>query len=480
LCARDAGGLLLYGRLHNAQAVFLLKNSGIQQAPEPKIIPRASHNVSRADISTNALKVLYRLHNAGFEAFLVGGSVRDALLGLHPKDFDIATNAHPDEVKALFGNCRLIGRRFRLAHIRFGREIIEVATFRAGALDDPDAVHDREGRILRDNVYGRIDEDVWRRDFTCNALYYNIADFSIWDYVGGVDDIRARKLLLIGDADQRLREDPVRMLRAIRFAAKLGFTIDDSVANAMAKRRDSLRNVPPARLFDEFIKMFQAGFAERAFLLLQEHRLFDQLFPETQEALDRDPRFRKFVSEALRNTDKRVAQGKSVTPMFLLGVFLWLPVREFAERLRQKDRMSEPQSLAIAAQELAGLQQSRISLPRRYTAPMRDMLALQPRFAARTGRRASKLLEHKSFRAAYDFMMLRAETGEVDRDTAAFWTDVQTQNAEERQASFGVGSKAVGKADGKADAKADGEADGKGARKRRRPRRRRSSGSDRT
>jgi poly(A) polymerase len=448
-----------------------LKNSGIQQTPEPKIIPRASHNVSRADISKNALKVLYRLHDAGFEAFLVGGSVRDALLGLHPKDFDIATNAHPDEVKALFGNCRLIGRRFRLAHVRFGREIIEVATFRAGAIDDPDAVHDREGRILRDNVYGRIDEDVWRRDFTCNALYYNIADFSIWDYVGGVDDIRASKLLLIGDADQRLREDPVRMLRAVRFAAKLGFDIDTRVADAMASRRDSLRNVPPARLFDEFVKMFQAGFAERAFVLLQEHRLFEQLFPETQEALDLDPRFRKFVSEALRNTDKRVAEGKSVTPMFLLGVFLWVPVRQFAERLRQKDKMSEPQSLAIAAQELASLQQSRISLPRRYTAPMRDMLALQPRFIARSGRRAIKLLEHKSFRAAYDFMMLRAEVGEVDRDTASFWTDVQTRSAEERQASFGVGGNAIDKG---------GKPGGKGGKKRRRPRRRRSAGSGNT
>ena len=415
--------------------------------------------------------MLYRLHNAGFEAFLVGGSVRDALLGLHPKDFDIATNAHPEEVKALFGNCRLIGRRFRLAHVRFGREIIEVATFRAGSVDDPDAVHDREGRILRDNVYGQISEDVWRRDFTCNALYYNIADFSIWDYVGGVDDIRARKLLLIGDADQRLREDPVRMLRAVRFAAKLDFVIDASVADAMAVRRDALRNVPPARLFDEFIKMFQAGFAERAFVLLQEHRLFEQLFPETQESLDRDPRFRRFVSEALLNTDRRVAEGKSVTPMFLLGVFLWVPVQQFAERLRQKDQMSESQSLAIAAQELASLQQSRISLPRRYTAPMRDMLALQPRFISRSGRRAIKLLEHKSFRAAYDFMMLRAEVGEVDRETATFWTDVQTKSSEERQASFGVGNHTIDKG---------GKAGGKGGKKRRRPRRRRSAGSGNT
>jgi poly(A) polymerase len=218
--------------------------------------------------------------------------------------------------------------------------------------------------------------------------------------------------------------------------------------------------------------MFQAGIAERAFLLLQEHRLFEQLFPETQEALDRDSGYRKIVSEALANTDTRVAQGKSVTPNFLLGVFLWLPVREFAERMRQKDRMSEPQSLAIAAQELAGLQQSRISLPRRYTAPMRDMLAQQPRFAARSGRRASKLLEHKSFRAAYDFMMLRAEVGEVDRDLATFWTDVQTQDAEARQASFDVGGKPGGNAGEKPA--------GRGGKKRRRTRRRRPPASDHT
>jgi poly(A) polymerase len=417
-----------------------LKNSGIQNVIEAKVIPRPSHSVSRAEISKSALKVLYRLHNAGFQAFLVGGSVRDALLGLHPKDFDIATNALPEEVKALFGNCRLIGRRFRLAHVRFGREIIEVATFRAaaGIEDDPGSVEDHEGRILRDNVYGKIEEDVWRRDFTCNALYYNIADFSIWDYVGGMDDIRARVVRLIGDPDKRFREDPVRMLRAIRFAAKLNFSIDHTVTQAIAAQRDLLRNMPPARLFDEFMKMFQAGFAERTFELLQEHRLFAHLFPETQEALEADEQFFRFIKSALSNTDRRVASGKSVTPMFLLGVFLWAPVQQFARELLEQEKMSESQALAIAAQELAGMQQSRVSLPRRFTAPMRDMLALQPRFEVTSGRRALNLLEHRSFRAAYDFMLLRAESGAADPDLASFWTDVQTQNAERRLASFGM------------------------------------------
>jgi poly(A) polymerase len=248
--------------------------------------------------------------------------VRDALLGLHPKDFDVATNATPEQVRALFDNCRLIGRRFRLAHIRYGREIIETATFRAAAIHAADDVsHDDEGRILRDNVYGTIEDDVWRRDFTCNALYYNIADFSIWDYTDGVADIEHRRLVLIGDADMRLREDPVRMLRAVRFAAKLGFTIDPAVVTAMRKQAELLSNVPAARLFDEFLKMFETGFAERTFDLLREYKLFAELFPATDEELNRDPAFAEFVRAALQNTDRRVANDQSVTPMFLIGVF---------------------------------------------------------------------------------------------------------------------------------------------------------------
>lgn len=435
-----------------------MKNNGIQQHLEPKIIPRASHNVSRGEISTNALKVLYRLHNHGFQAFLVGGGVRDAILDLHPKDFDIATNAHPEEVRALFGNCRLIGRRFRLAHVRFGKEIIEVATFRAAAEGNAkhaDMLHDHAGRILRDNVYGTIEEDVWRRDFTCNALYYNIADFSIWDYVGGAEDIQHRRLVLIGDADKRLREDPVRMLRAVRFAAKLDFRIDDSVRESIAKHIDLLSSVPPARLFDEFLKMFQTGHAESTFALLRKFRLFGELFPDTEEALNSDEVFSKFVHSALVSTDRRVAAGSSVTPMFLLGVFLWAPVRKHAEQLRMKEKMSEPQALAIATYQISQQQQVRISLPRRFTAPMREMLAMQPRFDVMKGKRAFNLLEHKRFRAAYDFMMLRAEVGDIDPDTARFWTEVQKQNTEMRMQSFDITRKAAG------------------GRRRRRPRRRR-------
>ena len=408
---------------------------------EPRIIPRPDHNVTRAEFSKSALKVLYRLNKAGYQAFLVGGCVRDAMLELHPKDFDVATDATPEEVKALFGNCRLIGRRFRLAHVRFGREIIEVATFRAAANHDDDDHHrDDEGRILRDNVYGSIDEDVWRRDFTCNSLYYNIADFSIWDYTGGFEHIKQKRIVLIGDPEDRMREDPVRMLRAIRFAAKLEFEIDDDVIKAIDHHSHLLTNVPAARLFDEFLKLFQAGNAERTFDLLHDHGLFREMFPATDEELAKNDDFMRFTRAALQNTDRRVREGKSVTPMFLLGVFLWWPVKKLAEIRRSEEKMSESQSLALAAYEIVSQQQRRISIPKRFTVPMREMLSLQPRFEFRRGKRAMKLLDHRRFRAAYDFMVLLSEVGLASRETAQFWTDVQTQSAAQRAESFGIGA----------------------------------------
>jgi poly(A) polymerase len=410
-----------------------LKLSGTKKPPAPKIIPRAAHSVSRKEISNGALKVLYRLHKSGYQAFLVGGGVRDAMLELHPKDFDIATDATPEQVRALFDNCRLIGRRFRLAHVRFGREIIEVATFRAAAVNAADdSAHDDEGRIIRDNVYGSIEEDVWRRDFTCNALYYNIADFSIWDYVDGVRDVERRRLVLIGDPDIRLREDPVRMLRAVRFSAKLGFTIDEKMIATMHNCAELLSNVPSARLFDEFLKLFEAGAAEKTFYLLREHKLFAEMFPATDQELEDDPGFEEFVIAALRNTDRRVADGKSVTPMFLIGVFLWAPVKRLAEVRRSEESMSESQSLSLAAYELAAQQQQRIAIPRRFTVPMREMLALQPRFLQTRGKRASSLLEHRRFRAAYDFMVLLSEVGQFDSELAEFWTRIQSEPAEQR------------------------------------------------
>jgi poly(A) polymerase len=397
-----------------------LKKNPKYGSKEPRIIARADHNVTRAEFSKSALKVLYRLNKAGYEAFLVGGCVRDAMLELHPKDFDVATNATPEEVKALFGNCRLIGRRFRLAHVRYGREIIEVATFRAAAISEHDDHHSDD-------------------DFTCNALYYNIADFSIWDYTGGFEDVMRKRIVLIGDPEKRMREDPVRMLRAIRFAAKLGFEIDEPVIRSIDHHSHLLTNVPAARLFDEFLKLFQAGNAERTFDLLHDHGLFREMFPATDEELAKDADFMRFTRAALQNTDRRVQEGKSVTPMFLLGVFLWLPVKRLAEIRRSEEKMSESQALSLASYEIVAQQQRRISIPKRFTVPMREMLSLQPRFEFKRGKRAMKLLDHRRFRAAYDFMLLLAEVGLGNQETAKFWTDVQLQSAEERAQSFQIG-----------------------------------------
>ncbi|MEL7449390.1 MAG: polynucleotide adenylyltransferase PcnB [Pseudomonadota bacterium] len=411
---------------------------------QPVIIPRPQHNVSRSHMSKNAQKVLYRLHNHGYQAFLVGGGVRDLLLGHEPKDFDIATNASPEEVKDLFRNCRLIGRRFRLAHVHFGRDIIEVATFRAAHDEaepsDARAVVEDSGRILRDNIYGEIGDDVWRRDFTANALYYNIADYSIWDYVDGVEDIRNGVMRLIGDPETRFREDPVRMLRAVRFAAKLGFTVHKDTEAAMVELGALLDNVPAARLFDESLKLFLGGFAHQCFELLQHYDLFRHLLPATAAQLETPDgaTFRSMVSAGLTNTDRRVADDRPVTPMFLFAVFLWGPIRAQATAIQEAEGGSDPHCLRLASDEVIRAQQSTISVPRRFTMPVRDIICMQPAFQRR-GRAARKLLNHPRFRAAYDLMLLRQAAGEVDEETAKWWTDIQAMDGDAQQAALSQG-----------------------------------------
>ncbi len=376
---------------------------------------------------------------------MVGGGVRDLLLGHEPKDFDIATDASPEEVKRLFRNSRLIGRRFRLAHVRFGREIIEVATFRATDSESGDSdrvLEDESGRILRDNVYGSIDDDVWRRDFTCNGLYYNIADYSIWDYVGGVEDVRNGVLRLIGDPVTRYREDPVRMLRAVRFAARLGFRIHKDTEAPLSELAPTLADVPPARLFDETTKLFLAGYALPTFELMQRHDLYRHLFPASAEALA-DPgagAFRAMVTDGLGNTDERIDDGKPVTPMFLFAVLLWEPIRRGAEVL-VAEGMREPQALQIACDQVCREQQSYVSIPKRITLPMRDVLCLQPRFMRQKGGHVFKLMSHPRFRAAYDFLLLRAAVGEVDQAIADWWTEIQTLPDDQRARMAGVGGK---------------------------------------
>ncbi|MFK8051939.1 MAG: polynucleotide adenylyltransferase PcnB [Woeseiaceae bacterium] len=411
----------------------------------PEIIGRADHCVSRKHISKAALKVLYTLKDAGFQAFLVGGAVRDLLLGGRPKDFDVGTDADPDQVHKLFRNSRIIGRRFRIVHVRFGREIIEVATFRASTdpADDSDTQADDEGRLLRDNAFGSIDEDVWRRDFTVNALYYNIADFTVWDYVGGVADVHDKRLELIGDPARRLREDPVRILRAARFAAKLDFDMEPSLHEAIAGHKELLSNIPPARLFDEFLKMFQAGYAERSFTKLREFEVFRELFPDTAASLSGEEGevFESFILQALANTDRRVAEHKPITPMFLLGVFLWWPIQRRAQQYIEDDGVSESQALGRATYDCLARQQSLIAIPRRFGAPLREMITMQPRFLRKRGGRALGFLEHRRFRAAYDFMLLRAAIGEVDQEIADFWTEVQTLDQAARVKAFGLSQK---------------------------------------
>jgi poly(A) polymerase len=438
--------------------------------PSPVIVARADHPVSRAHISGNALKVLYRLRDAGFQAFLVGGCVRDLLIGIEPKDFDVATDASPEQVRRLFRNCRLIGRRFRLAHIRFGHQIIEVATFRAAGApmapepdldgvtaDDDEAepeeeepngnvdrAHDERGRLLRDNVYGTIDQDVWRRDFTCNALYYSIQDFSIWDYVGGVEDVRARTIRLIGDPRTRYREDPVRMLRAVRFEAKLGFTIHESASAPFASLAPLLEHIPPARLLDEFQKLFLAGFGQRSFDLLRAHGLLDHLFPATAAHLAGEPdgMALALIRAGLADTDRRVAEGRAVTPMFLFAVMLFGPVSAAAQK-RFDSGMPPAAAIADAVDEVVGQQNRRIGIPKRFSIPMRELLALQPRFHRREGRRALGFLGHPRFRAAYDFLVLRAQAGAEDPAIARWWTEIQALTPEgqrERVGSEGGGA----------------------------------------
>jgi poly(A) polymerase len=398
----------------------------------PRIVPRDAHGISRKDISPNALRVLYRLREGGFASYLVGGAVRDLLIGGHPKDFDVATNATPEQVKSLFRNCRLIGRRFRLAHVVYGREIIEVATFRA---NEDDGSGDREtaseGRLSRDNVYGTIEDDAIRRDFTANALYYAIEDFSVRDYVGGFEDVQARVLKLIGDPEARYREDPVRMLRAVRLASKLEFSIDPAAAEPIPRLAPLLSGAAPARLFDECLKMFMAGHAETSFLSLERHGLLPALFPETAKALatNRSGALRATLMQALRSTDSRVQADKPVTPAFLFAALLWPAYcRELA--VLQKAGVDPSVAQQRAADRVTLHQAERIALPRRFSLPMQEIWLLQPRFTQRQRKRVFRLLAHPRFRAAFDFLELRHSGNPEIAEDVAFWREAQLQSPE--------------------------------------------------
>lgn len=425
-----------------------------------QIIPRSEHGISRSNISEYALKVLYRLSQAGYEAYLVGGGVRDLLLGREPKDFDIATDASPEEVRRLFRNCRLIGRRFRLAHVHFGREIIEVATFRglADESEDNDKSVSKNGIVLRDNVYGTLEEDAWRRDFTVNALYYNIKDFSVVDYTGGMADLKAGRLRMIGDPIRRFREDPVRMLRAVRFAAKLGFRIDPQSERAIRELGYLLEEVAPARLFDESLKLLFAGSGVATYELLRHYHLFGQLFPETEVALaeEEDHFPHTLLLHALENTDRRIAEDKPVTPAFLFAALLWEPVRREAALFTRK-KMPAVQAMQLAGDAVVARQVKRVAVPKRFSLQSREIWEWQERLTQNSGGRAFKLLEQKRFRAAYDFLWLRAQSGEPVKELVDWWSRFQEADESQRQVLIRTATSSGG---------------GEGKKRRRRPRKR--------
>ena len=411
------------------------RNEAEPVAPKVRIYSRPEHNISRAQISESALKVLYKLQKEGYSAYLVGGCVRDLLLGREPKDFDVVTNADPEQVRKVFRNCRLIGRRFRLAHVHFGREVIEVATFRgAGEEQNDKQMLNKEGRLLRDNVYGTIEEDVWRRDFTVNALYYNIKDFSVVDFVGGMADHKAAELKLIGDPDTRFREDPVRMLRAVRFAVKLGFKLHPDCEKSMHKVAELLSSIPSARLYDETLKLFMSGYALQTFEMLRHYGLFQVLFPATENCLSIEENGfpRLLLIKALENSDKRIAEGKTVTAYFLFAAFLWEPVQ-----IRAKEKMAkglvEFMAYQEAANEVIAMQVKSTALPRHITMAMREVWSLQPKFNACVGSKPSRLITHPRFRAGYDFLLLRAETGGADPELAQWWSKYQAANENEQR-----------------------------------------------
>ncbi|PWY55277.1 polynucleotide adenylyltransferase PcnB [Legionella qingyii] len=388
------------------------------------IIPRNKHSISKADISSNALKVLNRLISAGFQAYIVGGSVRDLLLHKAPKDFDVATDATPNQVKNLFRNGRIIGRRFKLVHILFHREIIEVATFRSHVAEDENQQTNERGMLVRDNAYGSLDEDAWRRDFTINSLYYNINDSSIVDFTGGVKDVENKLIRMIGDPVKRYQEDPVRMLRAIRFSAKLNFKLAQETEAPFPEISHLITHVSSSRLFDEMTKLYQCGNAVAVQRLLMQYGLFQHLCPQTNALLNSAHPVHALLAIALENTDTRIHEEKPVTPAFLFAVLLWFPMIERAQEL-QKTGIDPLPSIDKAMSLVIAEQNQIISIPKRYTQIIREIWLLQYRFAKRLGGRAFNLLQHPRFRAAFDFMALRALAGDESMELAQWWTAFQ-------------------------------------------------------
>lgn len=400
----------------------------------PTIVPFSAHGIGRDRISACALRVTDTLQAHHHTAFVVGGAVRDLVLGWQPKDFDVATSATPEEVRALFRRSRIIGRRFKIVHVMCGREMVEVSTYRgpaASAEDGDERVADEHGRILRDNVFGTQEQDAIRRDFTLNALFYDPSTQEVWDYHDGFADLRKRRLRMIGDPDQRYREDPVRMLRAIRLSASRGLEIELKTREPIKALALLLANVPPSRLFDEMLKLLLSGNAYECVMALRQEGLHHGLLPMLDVILEQ-PLGERFVMMALRNTDARIKNEKSVSPSFLFASLLWHEVLAAWKKLEAGGMPSVP-ALYQAMEQVAQTQAEKLAIPRRYGADMKEIWATQPRFAQRAGKRPYRLLENPRFRAAYDFLLLRCASGEVDPALGEWWTHFQHANDGERR-----------------------------------------------
>lgn len=400
----------------------LLHTPSSRHAPsEAFCIPRPNHHVSKTEISPYALQVINQLNHHGHQAYLVGGSVRDLLLRKVPKDFDVATSATPQQIRKLFRNARIIGRRFKLVHISFQREIIEVSTFRS---NQPDAQMETNeaGMVIRDNVYGTLEQDAWRRDFTINSLYYNAQNGSIVDYTGGFADIQSKTIRMIGDPALRYQEDPVRILRAIRFSAKLHFDIHPDTASPIYSLANLIEQVSNARLYDEVVKLWQCHEATRVFAMLKAYRIFDRLFPATAILMEQIPEIEKFIAIALENTDLRLKEQKPTTPAFIFAVILWFPMRVLAKELQDKEELHPLAALEQAMGILLTKQCQIISIPKRFTQIIREIWLLQYRFSKRLGTKPLILLEHARFRASFDFLALRALVGDESLELANWWT----------------------------------------------------------
>lgn len=393
-----------------------------------RVVEADEHGIDPAEISSSARHVVEVLVEGGYEAYIVGGGVRDLMLGLHPKDFDIATDARPEQVKNLFDRCRIIGRRFRLAHVWVGRDRIEVATFRGGHRSRSGRAHvsvTLGGRILRDNAYGTIDRDAERRDFTVNSLFYDPTQNTILDFVGGVEDLKRRYLRMIGKPAVRFREDPVRLLRAVRFAAKLDFQLDPAMEQLIPELAELLDAISPARLFDEGIKLMHSGAAERTFNLLREKELLGRLFPRTEAALERDhPEDLEFIRLALANTDERVRSDIPVSPAFAYAVLMWPYVRQLLDEL-EPGEFSPRDALAICADRALEHQARTISIPLRHAQTIREIWMRQPQLEAGPRSHPERVMSRHTFRAAYDFLGLRAMRDERLQEAYQAWTQAQ-------------------------------------------------------